>query len=62
MKNKILSFSAILVIMATTVSLGTTTLASDPELILRMTGVAYTLGLGSIGLFFVGWVFPKEDK
>lgn len=62
MKNAILLMSGTLVLAATTTGLTTTLLASDPGTIARMSAVAGILGLGSIGLFFVGLAFPQQQK
>lgn len=61
MKNNILLTSAGLVLAATTVGLCTAIFASDPQIITRATTVATIFGTGSIGLFFVGLVFPSEQ-
>lgn len=62
MKNKILLCSAVFVIIATASSVLVSLFSSDPELALRMTGVNTTLIIGSIGLFFVGLAYPREDR
>jgi len=60
MKKKILNIAAILVALATLNALGTVFFARDAEFILRSTGCSYILGLGSIGLFFIGLAYPKK--
>lgn len=60
-KTTILLTSGGLVLGATTTALGAALFASDPSIIARTTMVATILGLGSIGLFFVGLAFPKEQ-
>ena len=47
--------------LATMLSVGTAIFSSDAEFALRITGISTSLVIGSIGLFFVGWVFPKEE-
>lgn len=61
MKNKILLTSAGLIGLATSTGIGTALLASNPVTITRLTTVASILGVGSIGLFFVGLAFPKNN-
>lgn len=60
MKNKILIGSASLVVGASMLGILTALLASDPVIITRLSTVSGILGLGSVGLFFVGLVFPKQ--
>jgi hypothetical protein len=61
MKKKILMGSAGMVTLATVSSVLVSLFSTDPEMAIRMTGVNTTLIVGSIGLFFVGLVYPKED-
>jgi hypothetical protein len=58
-KRKLLLSSAGCVVFAILSSVSTSLFVSDPELALRITGVNTTLIIGSIGLFFVGLVFPE---
>lgn len=62
MKTKILKGSALSVVLAATNAIGTAVFATSAETMLRASTVSYTLILASIGLFFVGWIFPKGIK
>ena len=62
MKNNILNTSAGLVLGGVVLSIGSAIFSSSPETLVRITGVSTTLIVGSIGLFFVGLVYPKEEK
>lgn len=64
MKNKILIIAAGLVLAASVLAISTTLFieASNAELSIRLMAVSGFLGLGSIGMFFVGLAFPKEQK
>jgi len=59
-KQKILLVSAGLVSVGVLSSIATSLLVSDPEMVLRLAGVNTTLIVGSIGLFFVGFAYPKD--
>ena len=61
MKKILLLIAAGFIWAATMISVGTAIFSSDPEFALRVTGISTSLVVGSIGLFFVGWVFPKEE-
>lgn len=61
MKTKILLGAGALVLSATTLGVSTALFVKSPELLVRFTTVASILGTGSIGLFFVGLAFPKEQ-
>lgn len=61
-KTSILLASATLVAAATTTGVATALYGTDPQTIIRLTTVASILGVGSIGLFFVGLVFPATAK
>lgn len=60
MKNSILIVSAVLVGLATTLGIMTTILANNEASAIRAFTVAGILGLGSIGLFFVGLALPRD--
>lgn len=60
LKQKILLTSAGSVVIATLSSIVTSLLVSDPETVVRLTGVNTTLIVASMGLFFVGLVYPKD--
>lgn len=60
MKKKILLGSAALVSSATILGIGTALFSHDPGFATRLAAVGYILVTGSVGLFFVGLVFPKE--
>ena len=59
MKNKVLLTSAVLVGLATSTGIGTILLAHDEHAVTRLLTVSFILGLGSIGLFFVGSVLKE---
>lgn len=61
MKTQILLTSGALVLLATTVGLATAVFGHDPNTIARATTVASIFGLGSVGLFFVGLAFPRQE-
>ena len=61
MKKILLLMAAGCIWAATMISVGTAIFSSDAEFALRITGISTSLVIGSIGLFFVGWVFPKEE-
>jgi hypothetical protein len=58
MKTKILTGSALLVLLATGTGVLTAVYGHNPETITRASSVAGILGLASVGLFFVGLAFP----
>jgi hypothetical protein len=60
-KSSILLTSGGLVLAATTLGIGTALFGHNPETMVRLTTVASILGTGSIGLFFVGLAFPKQE-
>ena len=60
MKKNVLIGSASLVILATSVATGTLLFSSNTEHIGRLMSVSGVLGLGSIGLFFVGLALRNE--
>lgn len=60
MKKKILIGSATSATLATTISVLTALLTSNMEVVLRATGVSYSIGLLSIVLLLIGLAFPKE--
>jgi hypothetical protein len=60
MKNKVLIASAALVGAATILGVGTTLLVEDLLLITKLGSASAILGLGSIGLFFVGLAYPRD--
>lgn len=62
MKNKILLTSVAFIAIATTISTATIIFGHDVDTSARAVGVAWTFGLGSIGLFFVGLAFPSNKK
>jgi len=59
-KNKVLGLAALLVVAACIVAISTTLLASNPQQLYKLMTVAGILTTGSIGLFFIGAVTPKE--
>lgn len=61
MKQNILLTAGAFVLAATLTGLGTALFAHDPQFIARATTVASIFGLGSMGLFFVGLAFPKQE-
>lgn len=64
MKNKILMIAAGLVLSASCLAIGTTLFmdAANAALAIRLMSVSGFLGLGSIGLFFVGLAFPRDSQ
>lgn len=60
-KTNILLTSGALVIAATTLGVLTAMFGNDAHTIVRLTTISGILGTGSIGLFFVGLAFPKEQ-
>ena len=62
MKNKILTSAAGLVASATILGVSTALFAVDPTMIARLSSVGGILVVGSMGLFFVGLVYPKGEK
>ena len=62
MKNKILLASVAFIGLATTTGVSGALLVTDPVAIARVTTVSTIFLLGSVGLFFVGLVFPKETQ
>jgi len=60
MKKKILLGSGTSAILATLVATCSIIFASDPAVIFKANAVAGYVGLLSIALFFVGFVFPKD--
>ena len=61
MKKKILLVSAGLVSSATVLGVITTLFSHNPESAMRFATIAYILITGSVGLFFVGLAYPKEE-
>lgn len=59
MKEKIILSSAIMLVIAILISIGAALFGSDPETVMRSAGVSYTLGLGSVGLWAIGFIYPK---
>lgn len=59
MKSNVLLGSVVFIAIATVVGVLTALFAYNPLVITRLTTVASIFGLGSIGLFFVGTVFPS---
>lgn len=62
MKNKILLSSASLVVLAAILGIGNALYGTDPETIVRLSTVTGILVGGSMGLFFVGLAYPKENS
>lgn len=62
MRNNLLKGSAFFVGLATLIGIGVTLFASNPEILSRGYGVSGILGLGSIGLFFVGLAVKNEGS
>lgn len=60
MKKNILLGSGTCALLATTSAILTTTLTTDPQVFARAMACSGYVGLLSIGLFFVGLVFPKD--
>jgi len=60
MKEVILKLATGLVTTAVLLSIGTSVIVSNPEIILRVSGISTSLIIGSIGLFFIGAVYPKK--
>lgn len=60
MKQQILQGSVGLVIAASTVGTLAALIGTDAVIITKLVSVASVLGLGSIGLFFIGLVYPKD--
>lgn len=60
MKNKILTTAAGLVGIATVSGVITALTVTNPETITRLSSASGVLALGSVGLFFIGLVFPKN--
>lgn len=61
-KSSILLMSAALVLSATGLGIATALFGHDPQTMIRLTTVASILGTGSIGLFFVGLAFPRQEE
>lgn len=59
-KSAILTVSAMLVVLASSTGILNATLVSDAEIAARIGAISLFLGLGSIGLFFVGLAFPSN--
>ena len=60
MKTLLLKTSAGCILLAATLAIGLSLFASNPELIIRLTNVAGILITASMGLFVIGWAYPKD--
>lgn len=59
-KSGVLTGAATLVVTATVIGVITALVGRDSELVIRLTSAAGVLGLGSIGMFFVGLAYPRQ--
>ena len=62
MKNKILLASALCITIAMISSVGASLFATDKDFAVRVFAASWTLVTSSIGFFFVGLVYPKENS
>lgn len=60
MKKVVLNGSAASIILATAIATSVTLFSTQPEFLARGLSVASFFGLLSVGLFFVGLVYPKD--
>lgn len=61
MRNNLLKGSAFFVGLATLIGIGVTLFASNPEILSKGYRVSGILGLGSIGLFFIGLEYEGSN-